>query len=260
MVSERFDDKVALVVGASSGIGRAAAAAFVRAGARVVVVGRRRRLLEELVSSAEGEGGGARVKPVVADVRSEEERRRIVKETVSFGGGLDVLVLSAGIISYGTVEDTTLDAWREMFDTNVEPVFRLIQMALPHLIPRKGNVVVVSSICGLRSFAGLLAYCAAKASIDQLTRCAALELAPKGVRVNAVNPGLVVTNLQRAAGMSDEDYQALLGRSESTHPLGRVGTPEEVADLILYLASDRAGWITGATVPIDGGRILTCAR
>ena len=107
-------------------------------------------------------------------------------------------------------------------------------------------MVIVSSICGLRSFAGILAYCAAKASLNQLTRCAALELAPKGVRVNAVKPGLVVTNLQRAAGMSDEEYRALLERSESTHPLGRVGTPEEVADLILYLASDRAGSIAGA--------------
>jgi NAD(P)-dependent dehydrogenase (short-subunit alcohol dehydrogenase family) len=142
----------------------------------------------------------------------------------------------------------------------VVSVFRLIQMALPHLISRKGNVVIVSSVTGLRSFPGVLAYCASKSAVDQLTRCAALELAEKGVRVNAVNPGVTVTNLHREGGLDEEAYNAFLERSQTTHPLGRVGNPEELADLILFLASENAGWITGVTVPIDGGRALTCAR
>jgi NAD(P)-dependent dehydrogenase (short-subunit alcohol dehydrogenase family) len=173
---------------------------------------------------------------------------------------LDVLVNAAGIIAFGTIENTTREAWQEMFDINVVSVFRLTQLALPHLTPRKGNVVIVSSVTGTRSFPGVLAYCASKSAVDQLTRCAALELAEKGVRINAVNPGVVLTNLHREAGMEEEPYKAFLERSKTTHPLGRVGTPEELADLICFLASDEAGWITGATVPIDGGRHLTCAR
>jgi len=118
----------------------------------------------------------------------------------------------------------------------------------------------VSSVTGLRSFPGLVAYCASKSAVDQLTRCAALDLAPKGVRVNAVNPGVVVTNLHRRSGMKEEQYAAFLERSRETHPLGRPGRPEEIAELILFLASDQSGWITGETIAIDGGRHLTCAR
>jgi NAD(P)-dependent dehydrogenase (short-subunit alcohol dehydrogenase family) len=115
-------------------------------------------------------------------------------------------------------------------------------------------------VTGTRSFPGVLAYCVSKSGVDQLTRCAALELAPKGIRVNAVNPGVVVSNLHRRSGMTEENYSAFLERSKETHPLGRAGQTDEVADLIAFLASDNAGWITGATVPIDGGRHLTCAR
>ena len=99
-----------------------------------------------------------------------------------------------------------------------------------------------------------------KAGLDQLTRCAALELASKGIRINAVNPGVVVTELHRAGGMADDAYAKFLEHSKTTHPLGRVGEPAEVAELIHFLASDKAGWITGATISIDGGRALTCAR
>ena len=143
---------------------------------------------------------------------------------------------------------------------NLTAPFRLMRAAAAHLAARKGTIVNVSSVNGLRSFAGVLAYCVSKAAVDQLTRCAALELAAKGIRVNEVNPGVVVTELHRAGGMNDQAYAAFLEHSKTTHPLGRVGQPEEIADLIYFLASDRAGWITGATVSIDGGRALTCAR
>jgi NAD(P)-dependent dehydrogenase (short-subunit alcohol dehydrogenase family) len=112
----------------------------------------------------------------------------------------------------------------------------------------------------LRAFAGVLAYCVSKAGLDQLTRCAALELAAKGVRVNAVNPGVVVTEIHKRGGMSEEQYEAFLEHSKTTHPLGRVGRAEEIAELILFLASNRASWITGGTYSIDGGRAQTCAR
>ena len=135
-----------------------------------------------------------------------------------------------------------------------------MQKALPAIISRRGNIVNVSSVTGLRAFPGVLAYCVSKAGLDQLTRCAALELAAKGVRVNAVNPGVVVTEIHKRGGMSPEQYNAFLEHSKDTHPLGRVGDAKEVAELIFFLASDRASWITGATYSIDGGRAQTCAR
>jgi NAD(P)-dependent dehydrogenase (short-subunit alcohol dehydrogenase family) len=147
-----------------------------------------------------------------------------------------------------------------MFDINLRSVFDLTRQAIPLLKERRGAIVNVSSVTGTRAFPGVLAYCVSKAGIDQLTRCLALELAESGVRVNAVNPGVVRTGLHRSGGMAEEAYGTFLERSTTTHPLGRVGAPEEVAELIAFLASDRAGWITGECVAIDGGRAQTCAR
>jgi NAD(P)-dependent dehydrogenase (short-subunit alcohol dehydrogenase family) len=147
-----------------------------------------------------------------------------------------------------------------MLNINLRGVFLLMQKATPALIERRGSVVNVSSVTGLRAFPGVLAYCVSKAGVDQLTRCAALELASKGVRVNAVNPGVVVTEIHKRGGMTEEQYEAFLNHSRETHPLGRVGNAAEVAELILFLASPRASWITGATYSIDGGRAQTCAR
>ena len=175
-------------------------------------------------------------------------------------GGIDILVNAAGHISNGTIENTATEAWDAMLNINLRSVFLLMQKALPSLIERRGNIVNVSSVTGLRAFPGVLAYCVSKAGVDQLTRCAALEMAPHGVRINAVNPGVVISNLHRRSGMNEENYAAFLDRSKTTHPLGRAGNPDEIADLIAFLASDRAGWITGETISIDGGRHLTCAR
>jgi NAD(P)-dependent dehydrogenase (short-subunit alcohol dehydrogenase family) len=147
-----------------------------------------------------------------------------------------------------------------MLNINLRAVFYLIQKAVPSLIQRRGNIVNVSSVTGTRAFPGVLAYCVSKAGVDQLTRCAALELASKGVRVNAVNPGVVVTEIHKRGGMSEEQYEAFLERSKQTHPLGRVGQTNEIAELVFFLASDRASWITGSTYSIDGGRAQTCAR
>jgi len=171
-----------------------------------------------------------------------------------------VLVNAAGHLSNGTIENTSLGSWDDMMNVNVRAPFQLMQMALPSLIERRGNIVNVSSVTGLRAFPGVLAYCVSKAALDQLTRCSALELAAKGVRVNAVNPGVVVTEIHKRGGMNDDAYAAFLEHSKTTHPLGRTGRPEEIAALVLYLASDQASWITGATYSIDGGRSQTCAR
>jgi NAD(P)-dependent dehydrogenase (short-subunit alcohol dehydrogenase family) len=158
------------------------------------------------------------------------------------------------------VTDETDAGWDRMMDLNVRAPFRLIREAAPALAERGGAVVNVSSVAGTRAFPGLAAYCVSKAAVDQLTRVAALDLAARGVRVNAVNPGVVVTNLHRRGGMDAARYQEFLERSKATHPLGRTGTPGEIADLIAYLVSPSAGWITGETISIDGGRHLTCLR
>src|SRR6185369_5237971 len=135
------------------------------------------------------------IKPHLADVRELTQLDRLVSETVANHGQIDVLVNSAGIIQNGTIEDTTLDDWDKMLNINLRSVFYLMQKCVPHLEATKGNIVNVSSVTGPRAFPNVLSYCVSKAGIDQLTRCSALELAPKGVRVNAVNPGVVVTGL-----------------------------------------------------------------
>ena len=253
-----FSGKVVIVTGASSGIGRAAAVAFAKEGAEVLLVGRRERALREL--SAEIAMAGGHASACAADVTSDEAPALIVGAAIERFGGIDMLVNAAGVIATGSIENTSDEIWDQMMAINLRGPFRLMREATPHLKARKGAVVNVSSVNGLRSFAGVLAYNVSKSGMDQLTRCAALEMAPHGVRVNAVNPGVTVTNLHKRGGMDEERYAAFLERSKETHPLGRPGEPEEVAALILFLASDRAGWMTGETIPIDGGRHLTCLR
>ncbi len=248
----RFEGKVAVVSGATSGIGHATARALAAEGAQVAAIGRNTAVLEEL--------SGKGIHPVRADLAEESERRATMERIVSDLGGVDILVNAAGIISSGSIENTTLADYDAMMNINVRAVLHMTRLCLDSLIERKGNVVNVSSVTGLRAFPGVLAYCMSKSAVDQFTRCVALELASRGVRVNAVNPGVVRTNLHRRSGMDDTTYDAFAERSKTTHPLGRIGTPEEVADLILFLASDQAGWITGVTYSIDGGRAETCAR
>ena len=251
-------DKAAIITGASSGIGRAAAFKFASEGARVALVARSGYKLAEVAQAIEDDGGEAKV--IVADVTRDAEVERVVRETVEAFGGVDVIINAAGVIATGTIETTTRQDWDSMMGVNVRAPFYLIQCAMPYLVEREGNVVNVSSVNGIRSFPGVLAYCVSKAAVDQLTRCAALEMASKGVRINAVNPGVTVTQLHRSGGMDEEAYAAFLEHSKTTHPLGRVGQPEEVAELIYFLASPRAGWITGGTFLIGGGRGQTCAR
>ena len=195
-----------------------------------------------------------------ADRTAASAPSAIADAAMSAFGRVTTLVNAAGIIANGTVENTSDAAWDEMIDINLRVPFRLMRAFAPALIASRGSVVNVSSVTGLRAFPNVLAYCVSKAGVDQLTRCAALEMAPHGVRVNAVNPGVVVTNLHRRSGMNEDNYGKFLERSRETHPLGRPGDAEEIADLIWFLASDRAGWITGETISIDGGRHLTCAR
>ena len=248
--------KRALITGGGSGIGREIARLFAGEGARVVIAGRGKGSLQETAAA----GPAGMIHCVTADLTREEDRARLVAEAKTALSGLDILVNSAGILEAGTIQSTDLTAWDRTMDINVRSLFALTKLAAPHLIAARGNIINLSSVAGPRPYAGVLAYCVSKAAVNQLTRCLSLELAPSGVRVNALNPGVVVTNLHRSGGMSEADYAAFLERGKSTHPIGRVGTPADVAALALFLASEKAGWITGGTFSVDGGRALASAR
>jgi NAD(P)-dependent dehydrogenase (short-subunit alcohol dehydrogenase family) len=253
-----FNGKTVIVTGASSGIGRASAELFASEGAAVVAVGRKTDELAETAAAVTKAGG--RAATCAVDLTSPEAPAKIVDTAIGAFGRIDVLVNAAGIIASAPLEATTDELWDSMMAVNLRAPFRLMRAALPHLKAQKGTIVNVSSVNGLRSFPGVLAYNVSKAAVDHLTRCAAIEMAPLGVRINAVNPGVTVTNLHRRSGMAEPQYAAFLERAKETHPLGRPGQPDDIAALIVFLASDRAGWMTGETIPIDGGRHLTCAR
>jgi NAD(P)-dependent dehydrogenase (short-subunit alcohol dehydrogenase family) len=210
-----FDQKVVLVTGASSGIGEASAIKFASEGATVAAVARRIEKLQALKNQS------SKIYPFAADLTNENQTTAVVKSITDKFGRIDVIVHAAGIIGTGSIENVSLSDWDVMMNINLRSILQLTQLCLPELIKTKGNVVCVSSVAGLRSFPGILAYSVSKAALDQFTRCTALELAPKGVRVNAVNPGVVITQLHRSGGMNEEQYQAFLERSNtSVRPCG----------------------------------------
>jgi len=247
--------KVALVTGGSSGLGLAIAKAFVEAGAKVVVTGRREA---ELKAAALAIGAVA----VAGDARDPASGTRAVDACIHHFGALTTLVNNAGVIGNGTVETTPREEWERILSVSVDGTFATTRAAIPELrrsAARGASIVNFSSVAGSRPFGGLTAYCTAKAAVEMMTKCLALELAPDKIRVNAIAPGVIVTNLHTVTG-AVADYPAFLERSRTTHPLGFVGAPDDAANLVLFLASDAARWITGAIVPLDGGRALMSAR
>lgn len=253
----QFTGKVVLITGASSGIGAAAAKQFASLGASLALTGRNLENLESVAAQCP-----VTPKPfiITGELTNENDTKHILEATIKHFGRLDVLVNNAGILEAGAIENTSLEQYDRLMNTNVRTIYHLSMLAVPHLIKTKGNIVNVSSVNGIRAFPGVLAYCMSKAAVDQLTRCAALDLAPKQVRVNSVNPGVTVTDLHKRSGMEEKQYQEFLEKSKQTHALGRPGHPDEVAKAIVYLASEDASFITGASLPVDGGRHAMCPR
>ncbi|XP_039749537.1 tropinone reductase 2-like [Pararge aegeria] len=257
-----FTNKVILITGASSGIGADTAEEFSKLGANIIITGRNKDNLDKVATKCE-EASPNKLKPllIIADMNNENDVENIIKTSVNHFNKLDVLVNNAGVLESGSIETTSLEQYDRVMGTNVRSPYHLTMLATPHLVKSKGNIVNVSSVTGMRSFPNVLAYCMSKAALDQFTRCVALELAPKGVRVNAVNPGVIVTGLHKKDGsMNDEQYEAFLKKCADTHALGRPGETKEVSAVIVFLAGEGASNITGATIPVDGGRHAMCPR
>lgn len=249
----RLDSKVAIITGAANGIGAAAARRFAAEGARLVLVDRD---AEKLVATAEAIGPAA--SHIVADVAQEEDTRRYIAETVKRHGGFDIVIANAGIL--GQVKPIP-DYPVELFDTviavNLRGVFLALRYAMPELTRRGGgSIIVTSSTAGVRGSVGLSAYAASKHAVVGLMRTAALEGAAKNVRVNSVNPSPVDTDMARTLAAGLDPQSPAQGRRylEGRSPLGRFADPDEVAGLMLFLASEEARFITGTVHMIDGGR------
>ncbi|KAH8307757.1 hypothetical protein KR044_012677, partial [Drosophila immigrans] len=253
-----FAGKVVLITGASSGIGAATAVKLAKYGACLALNGRNLDNLKEVAGQCSQTGPAPAL--VVGDISKEADANRVWHTTLEKYGKLDVLVNNAGILESGTIENTSLEQYDRVMNTNLRAIYHLTMLATSELIKTKGNIVNVSSVNGIRSFPGVLAYNISKMGVDQLTRCVALELAAKGVRVNCVNPGVTVTNLHKRGGMDEVAYQKFLEHSKSTHALGRPGTTHEVANAIAFLASDLASFTTGVSLAVDGGRHAMCPR
>ncbi|XP_006640598.1 3-oxoacyl-[acyl-carrier-protein] reductase FabG [Lepisosteus oculatus] len=251
--------KVALITGASSGIGAATGILFAELGALLALNGRDVENLTKIAQQCTN-AGGTEPLLVPGDLTDEDTVRKTIEKTIAHYGRLDVLVNSAGILAMGSIETTDMAQYDRVMNINVRSVYHLTHLAVPHLIKTKGSIVNVSSVNGQRSFPGVLAYCMSKSAIDQFTRCTALELASKQVRVNSVGPGVIITEVHKRAGLNEEEYAKFLEKCKVTHALGRPGEAEEVARAIAFLASDAASFITGVNLPVDGGRHAMCPR
>jgi len=242
---------VVLITGALTGIGRATALAFASDGARVVASGRRPELGHALVKELRSVGAEAEF--LQADVRQEDEVRRLIDQTFELFGRLDVAVNSAGTEGKpGPISEQTVDSYRAVFDSNVLGVLLSLKHELRVMLPQKhGSIVNISSTYGRRGGVGASVYSASKHAVEGLTQSAALEAAPVGVRVNAVAPGPIDTDmLSRFTGTAERKVGLATGV-----PLQRLGKPQEIAQAIVFLASDKAAFITGQVFGVDGGKM-----
>lgn len=239
--------KIAVVTGASSGIGRAIAEALAEAGANLVLVGRNRERLAGTVAAVAARG--AEVAVVEAELTDTDAPQQIVEAAVKRCGGVNILVNCAGIFEPMPFETQPLDSFDRQMATNVRAPFALTQAALPYLKPA-GAVVNISSIAGYKGFPQSAAYCASKGAVELMTRALAAELGPMGVRVNCIAPGNIRTPMNQGQFEASREYEKSL---EDRTPLGRIGETEDIAAAVVYLCSPAAKFVSGASWLVDGG-------
>ena len=251
----RLRGRTAVITGAGSSIGRATAELFASEGAGVAILDRDAPAAEAAAEAISATGGVAH--PVVADVSSPDDVSRAIASSARLLGRLDIVFNNAGVAPSGSVLDTDEDEWDRCFAVNVKGVYLTSRAAIPHLrAAGGGSIINQASVAALIGMANFSAYSAAKGAVVSLTRAMAIDLAPLGIRVNALCPGAVHTPVMEPL-MRNHGGGSLergLELTAAKHPIGRLGTPAEIAGAALFLASDDAAFVTGATLPVDGGR------
>jgi NAD(P)-dependent dehydrogenase (short-subunit alcohol dehydrogenase family) len=253
-MSAALAGKRALIYGGGTGLGYACAKAMLESGASVFISGRRRQKLEEARASLSDHGA---VGLAEGDFTEEAEVARITEAAVGFLGGLDSLVVSAGRSAIGSLLDCSLAQFQEILTVNLNGPFLAARAAVPHLAASApSSVILIASVVATAAMKERIAYCTSKAGIIGMTRAMALDLAGMKVRVNAISPSLVLTELSLSILSRESDPAATLARREAQHPLGRLGQPEEIGAAAVYLASEASAWMTGQNLIIDGGLSL----
>jgi len=248
-MNSRLNGKIAIITGAGSGIGRACALALAREGTKVALVGRRKSLLEEVAHEI---GDSAFV--LAADISKKDEIDRIVEQTVAHFGSLNVLLNNAGVLHIGTVEQITEEQWDETFNINVRGLWLLSRAVLPPM--RKaggGSIINMASVLGINGARNRASYAPSKGAVVLLTKCMAIDHGHENIRVNAICPSFVETDLTAAVISKAPDPSLVRSERISVHPIGRLGQPEDIAGLAVYFASDESSWVTGSVFPVDGG-------
>jgi NAD(P)-dependent dehydrogenase (short-subunit alcohol dehydrogenase family) len=250
----RLDNKVAIVTGAAMGIGKAAAIALTRDGARVAISDIDDAVGRATVNEIEAAGGTAFFQH--ADVSVSSDVEQLVEATVRRFGRLDILVNNAAVAISGSAVDISEEDWIRTINTNLTSVWRGMKYAIPHMLSGGGSIINVSSIQSLVGFKGWSAYAAAKGGVNGLTQQAAIDYAPYNIRINAIAPGTIMTPMNERIFEAATDKEALIREWNSLHPLGRFGQPHEVGSLIAFLASEDASFITGEIIRVDGGAVI----